>query len=509
MHFFHTPISGTGSSMKLVGGAPAPADCELYNVNRDALFSYHKLSEAFLQKLMGLYTSAHYKNSPNDLQMLSDAPAHSLFVLLSPSAEQDSDSLPDILAVVQVALEGKISRKAVEAQLARGHRSAGDLIPWTIAQQFGDSNFAQLSGARIVRIAVHPSVQGMGYGSRAVELLYRFYNGEMVSLANGGVSDEEDHAGEGDDVSLDDDEYLGNGEKSGIRAEKLAPKKELPPLLLPLTEVEAPRLDWLGTSFGLTGQLHKFWSRAGMRLLYLRQTTNELTGEHSAIMVRSLPKRTGVDDAWLPAFIGDTKRRLISLFGGPFKDMDVRLAIAVVENLHDVQISDIAREAAGSRSGLSSGKIDAKELNFHLTPHDLKRLELYGRNLCDHHLVTDLLPTLARLYFTGRFGGDFSLSSLQAALLCGIGLQNKDVDSLTSELKLPSNQVLAMFNKAVRKLSLALNAVVEEEEQAALLGGKDRLKAEKAAGRMRNVAEQTLDEDAADAAQVAMSKLNK
>jgi len=500
--------SGANSSMKLVGGAPAPADCELYSVNRDALFSYHKLSETFLQKLMGLYTSAHYKNSPNDLQMLSDAPAHGLFVLLSPSAEQDSDSLPDILAVVQVALEGKISRKAVDAQLARGHRSAGDLIPWTIAQQFGESNFAQLSGARIVRIAVHPSVQGMGYGSRAIELLYRFYNGEMVSLASGGDSDEEDHGGE-DVASSDDDDDHDDGKKAGIRLEKLAPRKELPPLLLPLTEVEAPRLDWLGTSFGLTGQLHKFWSRAGMRMLYLRQTTNELTGEHSAIMVRALPKRTGVDGAWLPAFVGDTKRRLISLFGGPFKDMDVRLAMAAVENLDDVQISDAAREAAESRSGSSSNKIDGKELNFYLTPHDLKRLELYGRNLCDHHLITDLLPTLARLYFTGRLGGDFKLSSLQAALLCGIGLQNRDVDSLTSELSLPSNQVLAMFNKAVRKMSLALNNILEEEEQAALLGGRDRQKAEKAAERMRNVAERTLDEDTAEAAQVAMNKTNK
>lgn len=124
---------------------PAPTVCELYHVNRDALFSFHKLSESFLQKLMGLYTSAHYKNSPNDLQMLSDAPAHSVFVLLSPTAEENSESLPDILAVVQVAMEGKISRKAVEAQLARGHRSAGDLIPWTVSQQFGDSSFAQLS----------------------------------------------------------------------------------------------------------------------------------------------------------------------------------------------------------------------------------------------------------------------------------------------------------------------------------------------------------------------------
>ena len=152
---------GSSARLKLQGGAPAPSDCELYSVDRDALFSYHKLSEAFLQKLMGLYTSAHYKNTPNDLQMLSDAPAHAVFVLLSPSAEKDADSLPDILAVVQVALEGKISRKAVEAQLARGHRSAGDLIPWTISQQFGDSKFAQLSGARVVRIAVHPSVQAM------------------------------------------------------------------------------------------------------------------------------------------------------------------------------------------------------------------------------------------------------------------------------------------------------------------------------------------------------------
>ncbi|GMH59185.1 hypothetical protein TrRE_jg7183 [Triparma retinervis] len=38
-----------------------------------------------------------------------------------------------------VALEGK----NVEGQLARGQRVAGDLIPWTLAQQLGDSDFAQ------------------------------------------------------------------------------------------------------------------------------------------------------------------------------------------------------------------------------------------------------------------------------------------------------------------------------------------------------------------------------
>lgn len=495
--------SGSSANLKLSGGAPAPVDCELYSIDRDALFSYHKLSEAFLQKVMGLYTSAHYKNTPNDLLMLSDAPAHAVFVLLSPSAEQDANSLPDVLAVVQVALEGRISRKAVEAQLARGHRSAGDLIPWTISQQFGDSKFAQLSGARIVRVAVHPSVQGMGYGTRAIELLYRFYNGEMVSLANP-VEDDEGSDEAPEEESEDEDDGEIDADAKGIRAEKLKPRKELPPLLLPLTEVEAPRLDWIGTSFGLTLQLQKFWSRVGMRQLYLRQTKNDLTGEHSSIMVRALPRRTGVDDAWLPAFISDTRRRFISLLGGSFNDIEIRLAIAALENMGGLSGQE---GSLVSRRGSGSSKISADELDYYLTPHDLKRLELYGRNLCDHHLVTDLLPVIGRLYFTGRLGSDFNLSSVQAALLCGIGLQNRNVDSLTKELGLPTNQVLAMFNKAMRKVSIALNAVVEAKEKQGLLSGDKRQKAEESADKMRDVARQTLDEDVADASALAMQSL--
>jgi len=506
--------SGANVDSSLKGGAPAPNECELYSVQRDALFSFHKLSEAFLQKVMGLYTSAHYKNSPNDLQMLSDAPAHSLFVLLSPSAEEDSNSLPDILAVIQVALEGKISRKAVEAQLARGHRSAGDLIPWTISQQFGDSNFAQLSGARIVRVAVHPNVQGMGYGSRAVELLYRFFNGEMVSLSSGDddVSENgsDDDDGKKDDSSTDEST---TGDLDGIRGEKLNPRKELPPLLLPLTEVKAPRLDWIGTSFGLTLQLHKFWKRSGMRMLYLRQTTSELTGEHSAIMVRALPKRTGYDDAWLPAFASDSKRRIMSLLAGSFRGMKIRLAISILEDFDQVtsgmipEDNDLANKEIQKRSGSTTDVITAEELNYYLTSHDLKRLELYGRNLCDHHLVTDLLSVVGRLYFGGRFGSEFSISSLQAALVCGIGLQHKTVDTLTSELGLPGNQVLAMFNKSIRKMSIALHGVLEENEKKKLLSGKERMEAELMAAKLKNVARQTLDEDAEEGAKDALAKL--
>ena len=218
-------------TLSLKGGAPAPAECELYHVNRDALFSYHRLSESFLQKLWGLYTSAHYKNTPNDLQMLSDAPAHNVFVLLGPTAESDGgdDALPDILAIVQISLEGKISRKTIQAQLARGHRSAGDLIPWTMSQQFGDGNFAQLSGARVVRVAVHPEVQGLGYGSRAMELLYRYYNGEMVDLSGGmvGSDSEEEGGSSSDETPSESEDEVPATKKALIHKEALKPRKKL------------------------------------------------------------------------------------------------------------------------------------------------------------------------------------------------------------------------------------------------------------------------------------------
>jgi N-acetyltransferase 10 len=86
-----------------------------------------QMSEVFLQRLMSLFVSSHYKvirsctvaaflfadhfssltqNSPNDLQLMSDAPAHMLFVLLGPVSPTSSD-IPDILCAVQVCNAAK------------------------------------------------------------------------------------------------------------------------------------------------------------------------------------------------------------------------------------------------------------------------------------------------------------------------------------------------------------------------------------------------------------------
>lgn len=44
--------------------------------------------------------------------------------------------LPDILCAIQVSFEGEISAKTIAEQLKRGLRPSGDLIPWTISEQF-------------------------------------------------------------------------------------------------------------------------------------------------------------------------------------------------------------------------------------------------------------------------------------------------------------------------------------------------------------------------------------
>lgn len=102
------------------------------------------------------------------------------FVFVGPV--RTTNSIPEILCVVQVALEGKIHREKMTDNMHRGIRPTGDLIPYAIATQYQDSKFGELSGARIVRIATHPDYQRMGYGQRAIELLTEYYQGQFTDL---------------------------------------------------------------------------------------------------------------------------------------------------------------------------------------------------------------------------------------------------------------------------------------------------------------------------------------
>jgi N-acetyltransferase 10 len=104
--------------------------------------------------------------------------------------------------------------------------------------------------------------------------------------------------------------------------------------------------------------------------------------------------------------------------------------------------------------------------------------------MLDYHVVMDLLPTIARQYFSGKFkgsqlsaeptkeenpltadpnaGSSVVLSAVQKAVLLGMGLQHKSVDTLSAELGIPVSQLLALFIRAIRKISAYYKRVSTE-----------------------------------------------
>ncbi|KYK54626.1 hypothetical protein DCS_06586 [Drechmeria coniospora] len=425
-----------------IRGCPDPSQCELVAVNRDTLFSFHPVSEAFLQQMVALYVASHYKNSPDDLQLMSDAPAHELFVLVPPNVE-GSGRLPEPLCVIQVALEGKISRQSVLNSLSRGQRPHGDLIPWLVSQQFQDEDFASLSGARVVRIATSPEYASMGYGTKALQLLVDYYEGRFASL-----SEDDDEPATAGGMDRPTDAELAKGSSLLDEVIKVRDQASMPPLFAKLGEKRPERLDYMGVSFGLTPALHRFWKRSQFSPVYLRQTASDLTGEHTCVMLR--PLENSEDRSWLGAFSRDFHKRFLSLLSYRFRDFPAITALSIDESAN----------AGAKLDALEVAPLGKADLDRSLSPFDLKRLESYANNMLDYHVILDMLPTIATMYFGGRLKGAVQLSGVQQSILLAMGLQRKDVDAVVQELQLPSTQLLAMFIKILRKFTSHFGSLV-------------------------------------------------
>lgn len=434
-------LDATLPKAKLSQGCPDPAQCELLHVNRDTLFSFHPVPEKFLQQMVSLYVSSHYKNSPDDLQLMSDAPSHELYVLVPPGATEGS-RLPEPLCVIQVALEGKISRQSVINSLSRGRRPDGDLIPWLVSQQYQDDEFASLSGARVVRIATNPDYASMGYGSKALQLLTDYYEGRFTNLAEDADVPVEEAITRVTDAELANANLLDDNTK-------VRDQSKMPPLFSVLSQRRPVELDYVGVSYGLTQPLHKFWKRSSFAPVYLRQTANSLTGEHTTVMIRPL-ERSG-DRSWLGAFSRDFHRRFMELLSYQFRTFPSVLALSIDESAN----------AGAALDDVEPRPLTKAELDERFTPHDLKRLESYANNMLDYHVILDLIPRIAELYFMGRIKNAVKLSGIQQSILLSVGLQRKDMDAVAEEHgSLQSSQLLAMFIKILRKITTHFSSVV-------------------------------------------------
>jgi N-acetyltransferase 10 len=103
--------------------------------------------------------------------------------------------------------------------------------------------------------------------------------------------------------------------------------------------------------------------------------------------------------SWLPAFRADFCRRFVSLLSYQFRSLTASLSLSILQG----------------RNKPDQPALTVEELKYWLTDYDLNRLELYSKNLVDHHLITDLLPTVACLQYLDKL--KLSLSAAQSVTL--------------------------------------------------------------------------------------------
>ncbi|XP_053201477.1 RNA cytidine acetyltransferase-like [Panonychus citri] len=441
---------------------PSADDCQLFYISRDTLFSFHPTSEKLLQKLMALYVSSHYKNSPNDLQMMADAPAHHLFCLFGPSESESKNrsKIPEVLCFLQICLEGEISQSSLIDNQKRGKRAAGDLIPWTLSQQFQDTKFPSLSGARVIRIATNPNYQGQGYGKKALELICKYFEGNFITDSTPPYEDQEmDESG--DQAGGDEEEQQVKNEKSK-QTETLV--KKLPPLLICLEERRPERLDYIGVCYGITHDLYRFWKSGGFIPVYIRQSTNELTGENSCIMIKILEHdkpelSTSVSNDWLFDFWIDFRRRFVSLLDRVFKKLTIPLAYEIITT--DLNLKSMRSKSSESSKSKSNGQLSSNEINLIFSDADFSRFTSFTKNQnISPHGILDCLPSLAFFFFTQRIATKSSSIDREIAyVLIAAGLQRKSIKEISNELSINTDTIVSMLRKGLKILVESLISI--------------------------------------------------
>ena len=254
--------------------AARPDGVEPVRFDRDALAR----DEATLNQLFGLLVLAHYQTRPLDLRHLLDGPNLQVHALRQGG---------QIVATALVAIEGGLDPD-LAADIYQGRRRPqGHLLPQTLSAHAGLVEAPTLRWARIVRLAVHPAVQGRGLGRRLLQWI--------------------------GDQNRDQDQGQEQGRIMG-------PKRTKDQDLELDRDLERSQgLDLLGVSFGATSDLLHFWTACGLTPVHLGTSRNAASGAHAAIVLRPL-SLAGEDLARRAS--ARFRRRFPNLLAGPFRHLE-------------------------------------------------------------------------------------------------------------------------------------------------------------------------------------------
>ena len=265
-------------------------DCEIQKLNSKQLLQ----DEALLREVFGLLVLAHYRTSPQDLRILLDGPNISAFAMRYQG---------HIAATALVAEEGGIEPELADAVWRGERRVRGHLLPQTLANHAGFPAAASLKGERIVRIAVHPSLQGQGLGTRFVKLL--------------------------------------------------------------ATRAASSGMDWFGTSFGASPDVLGFWQGCTLLPVRVGITREASSGSHSVVMMRALtsgakqvfePMRRRFSEVLLDDLNGSLSRMEVDVVWRLFHGLET-----LIDEPSEVDWRD-ARSFADSRRGLDLCRLGVRRI---------------------------------------------------------------------------------------------------------------------------------------------------
>jgi N-acetyltransferase 10 len=171
---------------------------------------------------------------------------------------------------------------------------------------------------------------------------------------------------------------------------------------------------------------------------------------------------------WFTPFSIDFKHRLTSLLSFNFNKLNIKLCLSILEPPITTSTAT-EKDESDDENDKGNKDLSKNEIELFLTKFDFKRMELYSRNMTNYNMIIDLIPIVAHLYFNKKL--IVSLSYIQAGVLLGVGLQRKSFDSIAEEFNIEPNQLLAMFNKMVKKFVSHIKNIyqkdieIEEEEQ--------------------------------------------
>ncbi len=215
------------------------------------------------------------------------------------------------VGALHVAEEGEIGEEMIE-EMAQGYRPKGQIVPDVILKHYCDREFPRLRGLRVVRIAAHPGAMSMGIGSFALR--------ELVAWA----------------------------EKRGY--------------------------DYVAACFGVSDELLRFWLRNSFTPVHITAQRNEVSGEHTLVVVKPLREEVERRVAGInAAFVG----RVVEYLADELRSLSTGVARLLLRPALDAPVPDPELdEVAGSR------------------------LEKYFSNLSYYESIGDIAKPLMRYHFS-------------------------------------------------------------------------------------------------------------